>query len=90
MADAGNELFLSIGVPYLAASEFMRDPKLQEKAIDYPLEKATSIIHKVGSKAINQLSTKVRPNYSTKLIDLILMVVLSISHKCTRWNCILM
>jgi len=45
------------------ASEFMRNPKLQKKAINYVINKATPVIQKVGSEAINQLSTKVRSNY---------------------------
>jgi len=44
----------------------MRDPKLQKKAIDWRVKKATPVIQKVGSEAINQLSTKVRPNYKYK------------------------
>jgi len=42
----------------------MRDPKLQEKAIDYALKKANPIIH--NSEALDELSTKVRPNYKHK------------------------
>jgi len=44
----------------------MRDPKLQKKAIDWGIKKATPVSQKVGSEAINQLSTKVRPNYKDK------------------------
>ena len=44
----------------------MRDPKLQEKAIDYAIKKATPVIQKVGFETINQLSTKVGPNYKYK------------------------
>lgn len=81
-ADTGLELFISKGIPYLAqkggeagwyyASEAMRNPKLQKKAIDYALENATPIIQKVGSEALDQLSTKVRPDikYKTDRMDL--------------------
>ena len=72
VGDTAAELF----IPYLAkkgteagryyASEFMRNPKLQKKAINWGIKKATPVIQKVGSKAINQLSTKVRPNYKYK------------------------
>ena len=73
VGDTAAEFFISKGLPYLAkkgteagryyVSEFMRDPKLQKKAIDWGIKKATPVIQKVGSEAINQLSTKVRPNY---------------------------
>ena len=41
--------------------------KLQKKAIDYALDKLNPVIHNVGSQALNQLSTKIRPkkNYKT-------------------------
>jgi len=44
----------------------MRHLKLQKKAINYAIKTATPGIQKVGSVAINQLSTKVRPNYKYK------------------------
>jgi len=45
----------------------MRDPKLQQKkTIDWGIKKATPVIQKVGSEAVNQLSTKVRLNYKYK------------------------
>ena len=43
-------------------SEAMRNPKLQKKAIDYALSKATPFIQKTGSEMLDQLSTKIRPN----------------------------
>ena len=54
------------------ASEAMRDPKLQKKAINYTLNKARPVIEKVGSEMLDQLSTKVRPNrrYKTDRPDL--------------------
>ena len=85
MSDLGNtaaELFLTKGVPYLGkkavemgryyTSEMLRDPKLQKKAIDYALDKLNPAIQNVGSKALNQLSTKIRPNkkYTTNRKDL--------------------
>ena len=50
----------------------MRNPKLQKKAIDFALEKATPFIQKSGSEALDQLLTKVRPNirYKTDRKDL--------------------
>ena len=53
-------------------SEILRDPKLQKKAIDYALDKLNPAIQNGGSKALNQLSTKIRPNkkYTTNRKDL--------------------
>ena len=53
-------------------SEMLRDPKLQKKAIDYALDKLNPAIQNVGSQALNQLSTKIRPNkkYTTNRKDL--------------------
>ena len=53
-------------------SEALRNKKLQKKAIDYALDKLNPVIHKVGSQAIYQLSTKIRPNknYKTNRKDL--------------------
>jgi len=72
VADTATKLFISKGIPYLAkrgveagryyASETMRDPALQKKAINYGTSKARPAIEKVGRELINQLSTKVRPN----------------------------
>ena len=82
IANTGTELFLTKGVPYLGkkavemgryyGSELMRDPKLQKKAIDYALNKANPLLHKVGSEALDQLSTKIRPKkkYTTNRKDL--------------------
>ena len=76
------ELFLTKGIPYLGkkavemgryyTSEMLRDPKLQKKAIDYALDKLNPAIQNVGSQALNQLSTKIRPNkkYTTNRKDL--------------------
>ena len=84
MADAGLDLFIHKGIPWLGkksvemgryyTSEAMRNPKLQKKAIDYALSKAfiTPFIQKTGSEMLDQLSTSVRPNkkYKTDRKDL--------------------
>ena len=73
VATTVGELALQKGVPFLAkkkggeagryyASEAMRDPKLQKKAINYGLSKARPAIEKLGSGLLDQLSTKIRPN----------------------------
>ena len=48
-------------------SEALRNPKLQKKALDYALDKLNPMIQNVGSQALDQLSTKIRPkkNYKT-------------------------
>ena len=53
-------------------SEALRSKKLQKKAIDYALDKLNPMIQNVGSQALNQLSTKIRPkkNYKTNRKDL--------------------
>ena len=53
-------------------SEALRNPKLQKKAIDYALDKMNPMIQNVGSQALNQLSTKIRPKkkYKTDRKDL--------------------
>ena len=82
VAMAVGDLAITKGIPYLAkksveagryyASEAMRDPRLQKKAINYTLDKARPVIQKVGSEMLDQLSTKVRPNqrYKTDRPDL--------------------
>ena len=54
------------------SSEALRNPKLQKKAVDYTLDKLNPMIQNVGSQALNQLSTKIRPkkNYKTNRKDL--------------------
>ena len=57
VADTAAELFICKGIPYLAkkgveagryyASEAMRDPALQKKAINYGMRKARPAIDKV-------------------------------------------
>ena len=83
VAMAVGDLAITKGIPYLAkkgveagryyASEAMRDPKLQKKAINYTLNKARPVIQKVGSEMFDQLSTKVHQTNVTKLTDLIWM-----------------
>ena len=53
-------------------SEALRNPKLQKKAIDYALNKLNPMIQNVGSQALDQLSTKIRPKrkYKTDRKDL--------------------
>ena len=53
-------------------SEALRNPKLQKKALDYALDKLNPMIQNVGSQALNQLSTKIRPKrkYKTNRKDL--------------------
>ena len=69
----GNALELGIthGVPWLAkkgleagryyASEAMRDPKLQQKAINYAMKKGRPLINEAGKAAIEQLANYVEP-----------------------------
>ena len=70
------------GIPWLAkktiemgrygASELMRDKNLQKKAVDYGMKKLTPFVYDTAGKALNQLSTKVRPKkkYKTDNPDL--------------------
>ena len=58
------------GIPWLAkktiemgrygASELMRDPKLQKKAVDYGKKKLSPFVYDSAGKALDQLSTKIR------------------------------
>ena len=77
LADTGLDLFIHHGVPYLAkkgvemgrydGSEALRNPKIQKKALDFALDQLSPMIHNVGSQALDELSTKIRPkrNYKT-------------------------
>ena len=70
------------GIPWLAkktiemgrygASEIMRHKKLQKKAVDYGLKKLKPFVYDTAGKALDQLSTKVRPDkkYKTDRKDL--------------------
>ena len=82
LASTGTDMLIQHGIPWLGkkavemgryyGSEALRNPKLQKKALDYALEKATPFIKKTGSEILDQLSTKVRPNkkYVTDRKDL--------------------
>ena len=82
VASTGADLLIQHGIPWLGkkavemgryyGSEAMRNPKIQKKAIDYALDKLNPMIQNVGSQALNQLSTKIRPkkNYKTNRKDL--------------------
>ena len=70
------------GIPWLAkktvemgrygASELLRNKNLQKKAVDYGMKKLTPFIADTAGKALDQLSTNVRPNkkYKTDRPDL--------------------
>ena len=82
VASTGTDLLIHHGIPWLGkkavemgryyGSEALRNPKLQKKAIDYALDKLNPMIQNVGSRALDQLSTKIRPNrkYKTDRKDL--------------------
>lgn len=71
IADTALEFGVSKGLPRLVkkgfeagryyASEAMRDPKLQQKVIDYGLRKGKPLINEAWKAAINKLSYYVRP-----------------------------
>ena len=81
-ASTGADLLIEHGIPWLGkkavemgryyGSEAMRNPKLQKKAIDYALDHLNPMIQNVGSQALNQLSTTIRPKkkYKTNRKDL--------------------
>ena len=56
-------------------SEALRNPKIQKKAIDLALDHLQPIIQNVGSEALDQLSTKIRPKKFTKQTEKIWMEV---------------
>ena len=76
IAETGAEMFVKHGIPWMGkkaiemgryyGSEALRDPKLQKKVIDYALDKAKPLIHSVGVQALNQQSTKIRPDKKNK------------------------
>ena len=82
IASTGADLLIHHGIPWLGkkavemgryyGSEALRNPKLQKKAIDYALDKLNPMIQNVGSQALDQLSTKIRPKkkYKTNRKDL--------------------
>ena len=82
IASTGADLLIHHGIPWLGkksvemgryyGSEALRNKKMQKKAIDYALDKLNPMIQNVGSQALDQLSTKIRPNkkYKTDRKDL--------------------
>ena len=54
------------------ASELLRNPNLQKKAVDYGMKKLTPFVYDTAGKAMEELSTKVRPKkkYKTDRKDL--------------------
>ena len=70
------DAFLHYGVPWLAkktvemgrcgASELMRNKKLQKKAINYGINKLTPFIQDSVGTALDEFSTKVRPDIKYK------------------------
>ena len=85
MTDVGGiaaDAFYHHGIPWLAkttiemgrygTSELLRDKNLQKKAVDYRMKKLTPFVYDTAGKALDQLSTKVRPNkkYVTDRKDL--------------------
>ena len=81
-ASSGADLLLQHGIPWLGkkavemgryyGSEALRNPKIQKKALDFALDQLSPMIHNVGSQALDELSTKIRPkkNYKTNRKDL--------------------
>ena len=86
VASTSLDSFVHHGLPWMGkkavemgryyGSEALRNKNLQKKAIDYALDKLNSMIQNVGSQALDQLSTKIRPKKTTKLTGKILMEVL--------------
>ena len=82
------DMFVHHGLPWMGkkavemgryyGSEALRDSKLRKKAIDYALDKLNPMIQNVGSQALDQLSTKIRPNKRHKQTGKVLMEVLLI------------
>ena len=82
VASTAIDMFVHHGLPWMGkkavemgiyyGSEALRNTKLQKKAIDYALDKLNPMIQNVGSQALDQLSTKIRPNkkYKTNREDL--------------------
>ena len=71
LASTGADMLIQHGVPWLGkkavemgryyGSEALSNPKLQKKAIDYAISKATPFVQKTGSEMFDKLSSKVRP-----------------------------
>ena len=81
-ASTGADLLLQHGIPWLGkkavemgryyGSEALRNPKIQKKAVDLALEHLKPMLQNVGSEALDQLSTTIRPkkNYKANRKDL--------------------
>ena len=92
LASTGADMLIQHGIPWLGkkavemgryyGSEAFRIRKLQKKAIDYAISKATPFVQKTGSEMFDKLSTKIRPKEGTKLTEKNLMVVICIQF----WN----
>ena len=54
-------------------SEALRNPKIQKKALDLALDQLSPMIHNVGSQALDELSTKIRPKKIIKQTEKIWM-----------------
>ena len=84
VASTGADLLIHHGIPWLGkkavemgryySSEVLRDPKIQTKAIDYTMSHLNPMIQNVGSQALNELSTKIRPKKNIKPTEKNLMV----------------
>ena len=71
LASTGADMLIQHALPWLGkkavemgryyGSKALRNPKLQKKAIDYAISKATPFVQKTGSEMFDKLSTKVRP-----------------------------
>ena len=81
IASTGADMLIHHGIPFLSkkavemgryySSEALRNPKLQEKAIDYALDKLNPMIQNVGSQALDQLSTKgYTPNWTEEIFTI--------------------
>ena len=74
VAGTALDMFVHHGLPWMGKkavemgryyrSEALRNPTLQKKAIDYALDKLNPVIQNVGSQALDQLSTKNKPERS--------------------------
>ena len=71
LASTGADMLIQHAIPWMGkkavemgryyGSEALRNPKLQKKAIDYAISKATPFIQNTGADMLDKLSTKVRP-----------------------------
>ena len=76
VVDTAADAFVHHGIPWLAkksvemgrcgASEIMRNKNLQKKAVNYGINKLTPLIQDSVGTAMDELSTKVRPNIKYK------------------------